>query len=107
MNEARGAYVRIFEFQAKPGHETEFEKIYGPEGGWAKLFQTSKGFIRTELYSDLETKGRYLTMDYFASESDYASFLEEARRDYDALDRRCESVRLSEKLIGSFMLCGK
>ena len=107
MKAAKGVYVRIFEFQAKPGLESEFEKIYGPEGDWAKLFRTSKGFIRTELYSDVETKGRYVTVDCFASESDYAGFLEKRRRDYDALDRCCESVRLSEKLIGSFILCGE
>ena len=103
MSAAEGAYVRIWEFRAKPGLEQEFERIYGPEGDWAQLFRKSASFLRTELNCDLEQKGRYVTVDYFVSEAAFAAFLKEFRGEYDALDRRCEAVRASEGSIGSFL----
>ncbi len=98
-----GVFVRIFEFHAKPGREREFEKIYGPEGDWAQLFRRSEAFIRTELHCDRETKGRYVTVDYFASLPEFEKLLAEHRADYEALDHRCAAVRASEKCIGSFL----
>ncbi len=107
MRAREGVYVRMCEFRARPGLESDFEGIYGPEGDWAQLFRRSKAFLRTELHCDLETKGRYVTVDYFTSRSAYSGFLEAARKDYEALDRRCETVRMSEAPIGSFVLCGQ
>ena len=96
-------FVRIFEFRARPGREKEFENIYGPEGDWAQLFRHSQAFIRTELHCDMETKGRYVTLDYFTSLAEFEKFLTKHRTEYDALDRRCEAVRASENSIGSFV----
>ncbi|HLB89177.1 MAG: hypothetical protein AUH86_12365 [Acidobacteria bacterium 13_1_40CM_4_58_4] len=102
MEAAQGAYVRICEFRARPGLEEEFERIYGPEGDWVRLFKKSKSFLRTELNCDMDTKGRYITVDYFVSRSSFDEFLKEFREEYDALDRHCERVRAFEKPVGSF-----
>jgi len=99
---AAHAYVRICEFRARPGLESEFERIYGPEGDWVQLFRKSKSFIRTELNNDTEARGRYITVDYFTSEPDYLQFLEQFREEYTSLDQRCEAVRASETFLGSF-----
>jgi hypothetical protein len=106
MAKSTDVYVRIWEFQAQPGRESEFESMYGPDGEWVNLFRKSKHFVRTELYRDIETDGRYVTIDYFASQSGFQAFLKEFREDYDALDRRCESVCASEKRMGSFATVG-
>jgi heme-degrading monooxygenase HmoA len=95
-------YVRIWEFQAQAGRENEFEKIYGPEGDWVQLFRQSKAFVRTEVYRDLETSGRYVTIDYFSSQAAFQAFLKEFREKYDSLDQLGETVCASEKRIGSF-----
>jgi heme-degrading monooxygenase HmoA len=95
-------YVRIWEFQAQAGREKEFEKIYGVEGDWVKLFRHSQAFLRTEVYRDLETSGRYVTIDYFSSQAAFQSFLKEFREKYDSLDQLGETVCASEKRIGSF-----
>ncbi len=102
MQATQGAYVRIWEFRARPGLEEEFERIYGPEGDWARLFKKSRSFLRTELNCDIDTKGRYVTVDYFVSQPAFDEFLKEFREEYDALDRRCERVRASEQPVGSF-----
>jgi heme-degrading monooxygenase HmoA len=95
-------YIRIWEFQAQAGREKEFEKIYGPEGDWVELFRKSKAFLRTEVYRDLETSGRYVTIDYFSSQAAFQSFLKEFRERYGSLDQLGETVCASEKRIGSF-----
>jgi len=95
-------YVRIWEFQAQAGREKEFEKIYGAEGDWVQLFRNSKAFLRTEVYRDLETSGRYITIDYFSSQAAFQAFLKEFREKYDGLDNLGETVCASEKRIGSF-----
>lgn len=99
---AENTYVRIWEFQAHSGREHEFEILYGPQGGWVHLFQKSKAFLRSELYRDTEISGRYVTVDYFVSQSDFEAFLREFRQAYDALDRLGEALCASEKPIGSF-----
>jgi heme-degrading monooxygenase HmoA len=107
MSNFNDVYVRIWEFQAQPGKENEFENVYGPDGEWVKLFQKSKYFVRTELYRDIENDGRYVTVDYFASQAGFQAFLKEFRDAYDALDRRCEAVCASEKRMGSFSSVGQ
>jgi heme-degrading monooxygenase HmoA len=107
MTISEGIHVRMWELQARPGLEKEFERIYGPEGDWVQLFRKSKAFLRTELYRDIETQGRYITVDYFASQPAFQEFLKEFREEYDALDRMGESVCASEKRLGSFANVGK
>jgi len=102
METARGVYVRICEFQARPGLEEEFERIYGPGGDWVRLFKKSQSFLRTELNCDLDTKGRYITVDYFVSQPAFDEFLKQFRAEYDALDHQCERVRAFETPVGSF-----
>ena len=102
MEAAQGAHVRICEFRARPGLEEEFERIYGPEGDWVRLFKKSEGFLRTELNCDLDTKARYITVDYFVSQAAFNEFLKQFRAEYDALDRQCERVRAFEQPVGSF-----
>ncbi len=30
-------FLILWEFEVKPGEETAFEKVYGPEGQWVEL----------------------------------------------------------------------
>jgi heme-degrading monooxygenase HmoA len=60
----------------------EFERAYGPEGDWAKFFQSGAGFIGTELLRDLEIPGRYLVIDRWDSGDAYNAFVEANREEY-------------------------
>ena len=86
----------------KPGSALAFEAAYGPEGDWVKLFRRAPGFSRTELLKDVDTVGRYLTIDYWRSREDFWKFREAFRGEYLALDKRLAALTVLEKLIGDF-----
>ena len=60
-------HVIIWEFRAQRGREGEFEGAYGPDGDWANFFRSGEGYLGTELMRDLETPGRYVTIDRWTS----------------------------------------
>jgi heme-degrading monooxygenase HmoA len=39
----------IWRFRVQPGKLDAFERAYGPQGDWARLFARAEGFIATEL----------------------------------------------------------
>ncbi len=96
------SFLVVWQFYVRPGAEGLFQEIYGPAGTWGKLFAMDPNHLRTELQRDLREPGRYLTLDYWASETAYEQFHANHRRDYDAIDRQCEELTESESLIGRF-----
>ena len=90
----------------KPGSALAFEAAYGPEGDWAKLFRRAPGYTRTELLKDVDTVGRYLTIDHWRSREDFWKFREAFRGEYLALDKRMAALTVLEKLIGDFEMNG-
>lgn len=82
----------------------EFERHYGPRGTWARLFRHADGYVRTDLLRDED--GRYLTLDWWSSRSDYETFRAAHADEYARLDALCESVTTSEEKIGEFEVVG-
>lgn len=95
-------YVYIWEYQVRPGSETEFELHYGPGGSWVRLFQTASGYLETVLLRDLTQPQRYLTIDRWESEAAYRAFRQARAADFAALDSRCEALTDSERELGQF-----
>lgn len=95
-------FVIVWEFRVRAGKRKEFERIYGPRGAWAELFRTGKGYIHTELVRDLETPGRYLTIDSWSSREAYLSFKKKNRAEYELMDDKCASLTEREVLVGEF-----
>jgi heme-degrading monooxygenase HmoA len=60
----------------------EFERVYGPDGEWATFFQQGRGYVGTELLSDVEQPGRYLVVDRWESRDAYNAFVAEHREEY-------------------------
>lgn len=100
-------YVAVWQYQVKTGCESEFERAYGTEGEWVRLFQGSKGFLGTELLKDLVRDGRYVTIDRWTSEAEYESFVKEHQSWYQAIDRRCEMLTEMEASIGAYESIGR
>lgn len=98
-------FVSIWEFLVRPGSEPDFERIYGPEGDWARLFRKGQGYVRTELTRDLDAAGRYVVLDYWNSREDYDQFRSQHRAEYGELDRRCQGLTEMETPMGSFVTC--
>jgi hypothetical protein len=96
------AWVAVWEFQVKLESFAEFERIYGPDGLWSKLFRQSSAYLGTELLRDTERTGRYLTIDRWISPEALHQFKQQHAEEYAALDKTCERLTASEAIVGKF-----
>lgn len=78
-----------------------FERHYGPDGTWARLFRRDANYIRTDLLKNEET---YLTIDWWTSSGAYDAFRETHAGDYAEIDRMCEALTVSETKVGEFAM---
>ena len=99
----RPTHVIIWEFRARRGREGEFERVYGPDGDWANFFRRGEGYLGTELMHDVETPGRYVTIDRWTSAAAYEDFRSRNLSEYETIDRRCESLTEHEAHLGSLL----
>lgn len=67
-------YSYIWQFQVTPGHVAEFERHYGPDGSWVKLFEQAAGYRGTVLLRDRAHPLRYITIDTWESIEAYRRF---------------------------------
>ncbi len=95
-------FTVIWEFHVLPELRSEFERIYGCDGKWARLFCCDVAYGGTGLLKGREDEQRYLTLDVWDSEKAYREFVEKHRAEYEALDAVCEGLTQSEKRFGSF-----
>jgi heme-degrading monooxygenase HmoA len=100
-------HLVIWDFRVKPGMEPRFEEVYGPNGLWARLFETAPEYLGTELTRDSEDAHRYLTLDYWTSKDAYENFRRRNAEQYRAIDAECEAMTDSEVEIGSFARAGR
>jgi hypothetical protein len=89
--------VRVWEYDVPEQSRAEFERRYGVDGDWARLFASSGGYRGTELFTSLSTPGRYLTVDRFADEGDWHAFLAERGEAYHRLDESTEVLTIEER----------
>ena len=96
--------VILWEFEVKPGSEERFQRVYGPEGAWVRLFQHDPHFQGTQLLQDPSRPRYYFTIDFWDSEAAYHDFLDANRPAYEELDRAGEGLTVRERHILSFTL---
>ncbi len=89
-------HVIVWEFSVRPGQELAFERAYGPNGTWAKLFALSAEFRGTELFRSATQPRRYLTVDHWASSTSFQRFHEAHHAEYAALDADCAQLTETE-----------
>jgi len=97
-------FVTLWEFEVKRGCEELFEKAYGPEGEWVRLFRRDKRYLGTRLLSEVgaEAEPVYVTMDCWESRKAYEEFQEKWAAEYAAIDRACQELTVKERKIGEF-----
>jgi len=100
----QGKYLIIWEFKVRKGAAQHFRRAYGNKGDWAKFFHQGRGYLRTELFRDLNQPRRFFTLDIWASKADYIRFRRKFRAHYEAIDQRCEKLTQYEAKIGEFEL---
>jgi heme-degrading monooxygenase HmoA len=95
-------FVALWEFDVKPGCEERFERVYGPDGEWVRLFRGDANYQGTRLLREASRDGIYVTVDFWRSREAYERFRAAARESYAPLDAACEGLTASERHIGSF-----
>jgi heme-degrading monooxygenase HmoA len=92
----------VWEFVVKEGAVEEFERAYGPDGTWARMFANHHGFRGTTLLRDADWPRRYLTIDTWDTEGDRRRMLNRDQVRYRDLDEAMAELTESEAEIGSF-----
>lgn len=95
-------YLRIWIFRPRPERLVEFLNAYGPEGDWAQLFRSAKGFHGTELVQSATDPGLYLTIDRWDDTRSWEAFTSSQLRAYAALDHACNQLTVEERELGTF-----
>jgi heme-degrading monooxygenase HmoA len=95
-------HVRVWTFRPPPEREQDFAEAYGPCGVWAQLFAEAGGFLGTTLLRPSEAGGWWMTIDRWASASDFDAFQRDFRDRYRTLDAELEGVAGDETFIGTF-----
>ena len=97
-------FVALWEYEVKPGYEKRFEKAYGPDGDWVRLFRGDLHYQETRLVREAFRLGVYLTMDFWNSREAYEKFIATHRGEYKALDAAGEELTNSERRLGWYEL---
>jgi heme-degrading monooxygenase HmoA len=95
-------FVVAWEFRVRPGREAEFERRYGPDGDWARLFRAGEGYEGTVLLRDVKDAGRYVVTDTWRDAARYEAFHEQHADAYRDLDAECAALTLEERKVGAF-----
>jgi len=92
----------VWEFCVRSGREAEFERRYGADGDWVRLFRHGEGYVGTALLRDRVTRGRYLVTDTWRDAGAYRAFKEDHADAYAALDLECTALTEDERGLGEF-----
>ena len=65
-------------------------------------FASPDAFAPSLLLRDRAVPHRYVTVDRWRSEEDYARFRQRFAEDYRALDERCRELTLHERALGTY-----
>lgn len=99
-------YMYLWEYIVAPGKADDFQRAYGPEGEWVRLFAEAPGYVRTELHRDTVEPDRFVTIDYWESEAAWKEFRTRFSVQFEALDAQCAALTLREAEIGRFAPVG-
>ncbi len=100
----KAGYVYVWEFVVTRDRARDFERAYGVDGDWERLFRRADGYLRTELIRDRGRPERYLTIDYWESKAAFDAFRSRFAPEFEALDAACAALTTRETEIGQFEL---
>jgi hypothetical protein len=56
----------VWQFDVRPGSETEFEHFYGAAGDWTAINRHSRSYLGSSFLRDQNRKSRYLVIEYWS-----------------------------------------
>lgn len=95
-------YMYIWFYKINPSYVEEFEKEYGANGKWIKLFQNSPHYQETILLKNSDQPHSYRTIDIWDNYEAYINFKTENEKEFNEIDNYCEQFTLKEQFEGNF-----
>ena len=95
-------YSIVWKYKINPEFKDKFESEYGPNGQWAKLFNSSKHYRGSVLHTNVEDQNFYLLIDRWSSQENYEHFLRTHESAYQEMSVAMEHLYEVEEKIGGF-----
>ena len=93
-------YRIIWQYSVRPEGVDQFKKVYAADGVWTEFFRRSPDYVTTELYGDLNSPLRFITVDVWRNRGAYENFRKSNATDYVALDEACTVLVAHERTLG-------
>ncbi len=90
-------WIRVWEYDVVPSARAEFERAYGPDGAWARLFASSSGFRGTELFASSTSPDRDLTIDRVDDAAAWDDLQATKGEEYRRLDAELEHLTTGQR----------
>ena len=98
-------FAYTWEYRVYTDRVNDFKEVYGPQGDWVKLFVKAKGYLRTDLFEDIDVSGRFISTDYWESRQAWENMKLGSSGEYERIDQACESLTETEYFLGFFEVC--
>ena len=56
----------MWQFDVKPGRESEFEQLYGADGAWTAMNRHTRSYLGTSFLQDQNRASRYIVIEYWS-----------------------------------------
>jgi hypothetical protein len=56
----------MWQFDVKPGRESEFEQLHGVDGEWTATNRTSRSYLGSSFLRDQSRSSRYVLIEYWS-----------------------------------------
>jgi hypothetical protein len=56
----------MWQFEVKKGMETEFEQLYGVDGGWTAMNRHTRSYLGSSFLRDQNRSSRYIVIEYWS-----------------------------------------
>jgi hypothetical protein len=84
-----------FAYVVAPEQRAEFERVYVPDGDWARFFRSDPEYVETTL--EERGDGEYVVTDHWRSRAAYEGFLERNAAEYAERSKERAALYESER----------
>lgn len=92
----------VWQFDVKPGKNSEFEAFYGADGPWTALSRRSRSYLGSSFLRDIAMPQRYLVVEYWSEMVVYEKHHADYQDEMKALETHRESLVEGAQPLGLF-----
>lgn len=95
-------YCIVWDYEVRSDQLAAFEALYGPTGGWMRLFRAADGYEGTELYRETTRPTHFVTIDRWTSQEVFEAYLATIGEAYGRLEEQGAALTVWERRLGAF-----